>query len=90
MSWTISFSRSADKFLQKNDLDKEDIFGLVKVAVRKFSGEVTNLDIKKLKGEWEGHYRIRKGDLRIIVFFDFERSRVLIEEIDWRGNAYKE
>ena len=90
MNWLIGFSRNADKFLQKNNLEKEEVFGFINLAVRKFRGEVINTDIKKLKGKWFGFYRIRKGDLRVIAFFDFDREQVLVEVIDWRGSVYKE
>lgn len=49
----------------------------------------TSVDIKKLKGKWKGFYRVRSGRMRIIAEFNFENSIVFIEEIDWRGNAYK-
>jgi len=57
--------------------------------LRKFKGEDINNNIKKLRGEWEGFYRIRYGRLRIIVEFQFEQNRAYIEEIDWRGSVYK-
>ena len=46
------------------------------------------IDIKKMKGEWKGFYRIRKGKWRIIAEFDFDNNSVFIENIDWRGNIY--
>lgn len=90
MSWIVGFSLHADKFLRKNNLNKEEVFELVGLTVKKFKGETANIDIKKLKGKWLGFYRIKRGDLRIIASFDFDNYRVLVEEIDWRGNAYKE
>lgn len=46
------------------------------------------LDIKALKGEFEGIYRIRAGNLRI--FFEFTgKSEITILEIIPRGDAYK-
>ena len=29
-------------------------------------GEDVNINLKKLGGDWEGYYRLRKGKLRII------------------------
>ena len=57
--------------------------------MRKFKGEDININIKKLRGEWEGFYRIRFGKLRIIAEFQFEGCRAYIERIDWRGSVYK-
>ena len=88
MRWIIDLTRDAEKFLSRNHMEREHVLDLVGLAVRKFSGEPANVNIKKLKGVWRGFYRIRRGDLRIIASFDFERARALIEQIDWRGNAY--
>lgn len=90
MNWVIHTSHDAEKFLAWNKIEREDVLDLIKLALQKFSGAVANVDIKKLKGAWRGFYRIRRGDLRVIASFDFERSSVLVDQIDWRGNAYKE
>ncbi|OGZ72787.1 MAG: hypothetical protein A2908_00185 [Candidatus Staskawiczbacteria bacterium RIFCSPLOWO2_01_FULL_38_12b] len=90
MNWKIGFSKESVSFLDKNgDLSKENVIDLVLRAIGMFSGHRINIDIKKLKGEWNNFYRIRKGRLRVIVSFDFESRSVLIERIDWRGSAYK-
>lgn len=89
MNWHIDFSAASLKFLKSNNLMEVVVIDKIKLALLKFKGEDINLNIKKLSGEWEGFYRIRAGRLRIIVEFQFERYWVYIEEIDWRGNAYK-
>lgn len=89
MNWQIDFSANSLKFLKQNNLEENFIIGKVKLVLRKFRGENININVKKLRGEWEGFYRIRSGRLRIIVEFQFERNYVYIEEIDWRGNVYK-
>lgn len=90
MNWKIGFSKESVSFLHKNaDLSKESVIELSLQAIRIFSGQRINIDIKKLKGEWNGFYRIRKGKIRIIASFDFENRFVFIERIDWRGGAYK-
>jgi mRNA-degrading endonuclease RelE of RelBE toxin-antitoxin system len=89
MAWKIGFTKRAEKFLANGALSKDDIFGLIGMAVRRFRGENANIDIRALKGPWRGFYRIRKGDLRIIASFDFGKSAVHVEAIDWRGNVYR-
>ena len=89
MKWRIDFSKDSLKFLEKNNLQENFVIDKIKLALRKFKGEDININIKKLRGEWEGFYRIRVGKLRIIFEFQFENYRVYIEEIDWRGSAYK-
>jgi mRNA interferase RelE/StbE len=45
--------------------------------------------VKKLKGDWQGFYRIRKGKVRIIFELSFEEHFVYVARIDNRGEAYK-
>lgn len=89
MSWRINTSKHAEKFLAKNEFTIDEIRELIGKVLRYFQGEDINVDLKKLKGEWKGFYRIRSGRIRIIAEFDFDNSVVFIEKIDWRGNAYK-
>lgn len=89
MNWRIDFSRNSLKFLKRNNLPEEIIFDEIKLALKKFAGENMNINIKKLGGKWEGFHRIRSGKLRIILEFQFEHLRIYVEEIDWRGGAYK-
>jgi mRNA-degrading endonuclease RelE of RelBE toxin-antitoxin system len=77
------------KFLKKNDVNEDYIVAKIKLALRKLRGENVNINIKKLKGEWSGFYRIKAGKLRIIVEFLFHKNIAYIERIDWRGNVYK-
>jgi len=89
MKWQISFSKQSLKFLQSNHLEEIFIIDKIRVVLRKFNGEDINVDVKKLRGDWENFYRIRDGKLRIIVEFQFNNFYAHIEEIDWRGNIYK-
>jgi mRNA interferase RelE/StbE len=89
MKWIVDFSDDSLKFLKKDKIPEDYIIEKVELTLKKLKGEDINVDIKKLKGEWEGFYRIRFGRLRIIVEFQFQDNRVYIERIDWRGNVYK-
>jgi len=89
MNWRIDISKSTETFLDKNQFTREEVDDLIRKAIHYFQGERININIKKLKGEWAGFYRIRRGRIRIIAEFDFDSSVVFIEEIDWRGSVYK-
>jgi len=89
VNWQIDFSKESLKFLEYNNLKENIAIDKIKLALRKFKGEDINIDIRKLKGEWEGFFRIRSGKLRIILEFQFENLRAYVERIDWRGGAYK-
>jgi mRNA interferase RelE/StbE len=47
------------------------------------------LDIKKLKGDWDGFFRLRVGKIRIIFTVDSDANELLVYEIDFRGDVYK-
>jgi mRNA-degrading endonuclease RelE of RelBE toxin-antitoxin system len=89
MNWIVGFSSSSLKFLKKNNLSEDLIIEKIKLALRRFKGEQINIDIKKLGGKWEEFYRIRVGEMRIILDFQFRNYKVFVEEIDWRGGLYK-
>lgn len=89
MNWQIDFHSRALKFLKKNKIPEEEILEIIKKVIKKFQGEKINIDIAKLKGEWLGFHRIKIGKLRIIAEFNFDKKRIYIEVIDWRGKAYK-
>lgn len=89
MIFRVDFGGQAEKFLDRNNIPKEEVFDVIKNCIKKFKGEVINIDIKKLDGKWEGFHRVRKGKLRILAFFDFDKLEVFVEVVDWRGGAYK-
>ncbi len=89
MTWHVDFSTDSLKFLKKNNLDETFVIDKVKLAVRKFSGEDININIKRLSGKWQGFYRIRSGKVRIIADFKFDSWQAYVEVIDWRGSVYK-
>ncbi len=90
MNWKINLSKEADKFLSRNKVSKDKIFEIICKAVKKLQGEDTNIDIKKLKGEWLGFYRCRVGNVRLIFEIDFDTFSIFIERIDYRGGVYKQ
>jgi mRNA interferase RelE/StbE len=88
MKWTIEYSREADRFIQEEDIQSE-VKRLVETFLRKLRGDLVNIDVKKLKGQWKGYFRIRKGRLRIIFSVDTSSTSLYIERIDFRGGAYR-
>ncbi|MBC8186402.1 type II toxin-antitoxin system RelE/ParE family toxin [candidate division KSB1 bacterium] len=83
MTWVIKETKQATKFLAKNLINHLDLYisRAIKKAILK---EDVNIDIKKMKGEWKGYYRIKQGDLRIILKFDTQNEIVFIHKIGWR------
>ncbi len=44
---------------------------------------------KALQGEYQGEYAFRAWPLRIIYIFDPDKQIIQIEDIDYRGDVYK-
>ncbi len=92
MTVDIQYSKATLKFLQKNAnvLTLEETEELVVMAVKNmFRHARLNVDVKQLRGEWQGYYRIRKGKMRIIFSTQSnETLHVVVHTIDFRGNVY--
>jgi len=75
MNWKLKYTNQSLKFLEKISIESID------PAIRKAIGKViflenTNINIRKMK--WKEFYRIRHGNLRIIIKFESENRTVLI------------
>ncbi len=92
MKVKISYSKRAYKFLSKNTslISEEQCDDLILKALKTlFKSEIINIDLKRMKGQYINHFRIRKGNIRIV----FEVSQgdsimAFIKIIDTRGNVY--
>lgn len=90
----IIFRKKAIKFLEKSDPEdveiiREQINKIVIAIEEQGIIPFTELDIKKMKGEWEGFYRLRVGKNRIIFTVDIENKNVEIYVIGARADIYK-
>lgn len=88
MKWDIEYSKRADDFIKEQGL-RDRIRNVIKDFILKITGSNINVDIKKLKGEWAGYYRIRKGKIRIILKPNSESKTIFVDIVDFRGSAYK-
>ncbi|NJO74153.1 MAG: type II toxin-antitoxin system RelE/ParE family toxin [Leptolyngbyaceae cyanobacterium RM1_406_9] len=90
----IKFRKTAVKFIEKADLDtisriQEKLSQLVTTVEEQSIIPFTELDIKKMKGEWEGFYRLRIGKIRLIFTVDVISGDVEVYAIGSRGDIYK-
>lgn len=88
MTWRIDYSKDAGKFIQKNNIQAEVSEELKKFLLR-LKGVDVNINLKKLVGDWDGYYRLRKGEIRIIFGIDKQGKTLYVERIDLRGRVYK-
>ena len=89
----IKFRKQAIKFLQK--ASAEDA-AKIQSALRQLVVTVeeqglipfNDLDIKKMKGEWEGFYRLRVGKNRAVFTVRIDSGEVDVYTIGARGDVY--
>ena len=89
----VEFSKSASKFLKKLDRDKQRLVKAKISLLRKSLSErralpLDELDIKKMKGDWRGYFRIRVGKIRVIFVVRLEAEKLYIYDVCFRGDAY--
>ena len=83
MTFRIDFSKESLKFINNNDIEENDIIEDVFKVVEKLKGKNVNIDLKKMRGEWKGFYRLRLGKKRIIFQIDFNAKEIIIDRIDF-------
>ena len=88
MKWRGDYSRDAEKFIESQNI-RADVSEQLKRFLMKMKGGNVNIDLRKLSGEWEGYYRLRKGRLRIIFEIDKTDRVLFVDRIDFRGDVYK-
>ena len=83
MTWKFKYRKRAFSFLKENDLF-ETVRGKIVSYIR---GE--KVDIKTLRGNWDGFPRLRIGKIRVIFKLDVENKVVEIYKAGMRGKIYK-
>jgi mRNA-degrading endonuclease RelE of RelBE toxin-antitoxin system len=88
MKWAIEYSKRANDFIEEQGI-QDKVRGSIKDFLLKITGSNINIDIKKLKGAWAGYYRIRKGNIRIVIKPDSESRTIFVDVVDFRGSVYR-
>lgn len=90
----VKFRKEAIKFLQKVPLEDsvriQSQLNQLLIAVEE-QGIIpfTSLDIKKMKGTWEGFYRLRVGKIRVVFTLSSDTDDIEVYIIGARGDVYK-
>jgi mRNA interferase RelE/StbE len=90
----VKFRREAIKFLQK--IPPDDVLR-IRLQLNQLLTSMeeqgiipfTELDIKKMKGDWEGFYRIRIGKITVIFTLTANSKDIEVYTIGFRGDVYK-
>jgi mRNA interferase RelE/StbE len=91
---TLNFRKNALKSLKTLDNETtEKIRQKIKILVSSVENQsiipFNDLDVKKMKGNWEGFYRLLIGNIRVIFTVNLTSGNVEIYEIGFRGDIYK-
>ena len=87
--YKILLSKKSKIFLDKNKVFTNKVSETLHKFVNFISGKKENIDVKKMKGDWDGYYRINIGKIRIIFSTDINNEVLYVERIGYRGDIYK-
>lgn len=85
MAYSIEYDPKVFKQLSK--IDKKDVKDILD-KIERFANEPILTQIKKLKTPFDGAYRLRAGNYRIVFYL--ENNLMLISKIAHRKNVYDE
>jgi len=90
--WQININKSSKKYLDKLGSKRREHLLL---HIKELKNWIENkslafpVDIKTLKGQWEGKYRLRAGDIRVIFLIEIGAKQIKIIHIGPRGDVYR-
>lgn len=85
MAYNIEYDSKVFKQLSK--IDKKDVKAILD-KIESFAEEPILTQIKKLKTPFDGAYRLRAGNYRVIFYL--ENDLMLVSKIAHRKNVYDE
>lgn len=90
----LTYLKKPKKFLDnhKSTITEDEVDELIlKFIKHKFYNIDTNIDYKQLKGISSTLYRLRKGNIRIIISIIDDQIIIeaIVEDIGFRGDIYK-
>lgn len=93
MAWHVRIHRKAHRFLRDLPEDRrrlvEDKLRELVEALERGVLPHRGLDVRKLRGKWEGFLRLRVGNIRVIFRLDFENNVLYVYDIHYRKSAYE-
>jgi mRNA interferase RelE/StbE len=87
--WSVEFTPNARKKLERLE---DKLFNRIFSKIGLLESMVNPLDQKDmrlLEGEFEGLYRFRVGEYRILLEFNTIHKRIVIHSVLPRGRAYR-
>ena len=88
MNLSIKYSEEAYKYMKRHRIH-EKIRETIGKYIAHLKGGTVIPDIQKMRGKWEGYFRLRAGDLRIFIKPNMKEGFVYVLRIGTRGDIYK-
>lgn len=93
MAWSLSIRKETFKFLLKQDADTQNRLKSAMNTLLDYLDKgifpITEMDIRRLKGDKKDFMRMRVGAMRIIFKIDTSTRTVIVYAIANRGDVYK-
>ena len=91
---TLKLRKNSIEFLESlDDKTREKIRQILKIIVYSVEDQAVipfnALDIKRMKGNWEGFYRLRISKIRVIFTVDLTSGNIEVYRIGFRGDIYQ-
>jgi mRNA interferase RelE/StbE len=84
--WILDFTPEAERDFQKLDKNlKRRIDEKLDWLLKNFD----NIIPLSLTGKWQGFFKLRVGDWRVIYKVEWEKNRIIVYVIDRRDKIYK-
>jgi mRNA-degrading endonuclease RelE of RelBE toxin-antitoxin system len=90
MDWQVKINKTAKKYLDKIEPKKKEHLS---IQIKELKNWIENrsqvaLDIRALKGPWEGKFTLRIGNLRLIFEIILVEREIRVLYIGPRGDVY--
>jgi len=83
--FTVKVSKQAVKFIKKLN---EPQLSRVKSKIKLLENWPVEMDVKAMKGNYKGYFRLRIGDVRVIFYPDSKTNVIFVDAIGFRGDVY--
>jgi mRNA interferase RelE/StbE len=83
--YQVKLSKQAVKMIKKLN---EPVLSKVKSKLKSLENWPIKADVKAMKGNYKGYYRLRIGNIRVIFYPDPKSKVIYIDAIGFRGDMY--
>lgn len=87
--YEVVISNKVEKFLDKQNLKIAEKFAAIAFQISKNPFELSNINIKRLKGKEANHFRLRVNKIRFVYKVMIKENIILFYNAGYRRDVYK-